>query len=161
MVTAIERTKTVDFSPLCLPRFDYADQKEISPKQVLMLEACSIHYNLNFGLVVRYLGGEYTAEHRDIDALEREVGPHIPPADMAHMRRILTRGCPHTLNFQMRHEDKEKMIERGNQPTVEANMEVVRETMNKEERNSHVVPFPIWMCSFSPFAKEGSNPRLV
>lgn len=49
-------------------------------------------------------------------------------------------------------------------------MEVVRETMNKEERNSHIVPFPIWMCAFSPFAnhvsqgivfKEGSDPRLV
>ena len=170
MVTSIERTKKIDFSPLRLPRFDYADQNEISPERVLMLEACAIHYNLDFGLVVRYLGGEYTAEHRDVEALEREVGPHVPPDDMAHMRRILTRGCPHTLDFEMQHKDKMKMIERGNQPTVEANMEVVRETMNKEERNSHIVPFPIWMCAFSPFAnhvsqgivfKEGSDPRLV
>ena len=50
-----------------------------------MLEACSIHSNLDFRLVVRYLGGKYTAEHRDVDALEREVAPNIPPADMAQM----------------------------------------------------------------------------
>ena len=102
MVQSVERVRRVDFSPLRLPRYDYAQQTEIDPKRVLMLEACAIHYNLDFGLVVRYLGGKYTAEHRDIDALEREVGPHILPADMAHMRRILTRGCPHTLNFVMR-----------------------------------------------------------
>ena len=170
MVESIARTKNVDFTPLRRPRLDYAEQTEIDPQRVLMLEACGVHYNLDFGLVVRYLGGEYTAEHRDVDALEREVGPHISPDDMAHMRRILTKGCPHTLDYEMKHKDKMKMIERGNQPTVQQNMEVVRETMNKEERNSHVVPFPIWMCTFSPFAnhvsqgivfKDGSDPRLV
>ena len=100
-VTSIEQTKKIDFSPLRLPRFDYAGQKEINPEQVLMLEACSIHYNLDFGLVVRYLGGKYTAEHRDVEALKREVGPHVPPDNMAHMGRIFTQGCPHTLDFEM------------------------------------------------------------
>ena len=170
MAHSVQRSRHVDFSPLRQPRYDYAEQTMIDPARVRMLEACSVHYNLDFGLVVRYLGGEYTAEHRDVDALEREVSPHIPPADMAQIRRILTKGCPHTLDFEMKHEDKMKMIQRGNQPSVEANMEVVTETMNKEERNSHVVPFPIWMCSFSPFAnhvsqgivfKDGSDPRLV
>ena len=118
MAHSVQRSRHVDFSPLRQPRYDYAEQTMIDPARVRMLEACSVHYKLDFGLVVRYLGGEYTAEHRDVDALEREVSPHIPPADMAQMRRILTKGCPHTLNFEMNHEDKMKMIDRGNQPAV-------------------------------------------
>ena len=170
MVESVMRARTIDFSPLRQPCFDYADQQEIDPARVAMLESCAIHYNLDFGLVVRYLAGEHTAEHRSLERLEEEVGQHIPAEDMEHIRRIFMKGCPNTLDFEMKHKDKMKIIERGNQPPVEQNMEVVRETLNKEERNSHVVPFPIWQCIFSPYAnhnaqgivfKEGSNPRLV
>ena len=170
MVDSVRRSKTVDFRPLQLPRLGYADQISIDDHRVAMLEACAIHYNLNFGLVIRYLGGEYTAHHRNLAELELEVAPHISAEDMDHIRRIFKKGCPNELNCEMPHKDKMRMIERGNQPSVEDNMDIVRETMNKEERNSHVVPFPEWMCRFSPVAnhvsqgmviKEGKDPRLV
>ena len=53
MVESVMRARTIDFSPLRQPRFDYADQQEIDPARVAMLESCAIHYNLDFGLVVR------------------------------------------------------------------------------------------------------------
>jgi hypothetical protein len=42
-------------------------------------------------------------------------------------------------------------IEKGNQQTFEAHPEVVAKTMNKEEKNSHVLPFRHWVVYFSPF----------
>ena len=71
MVESVTRARLVDFRPLRQPRLDYASQQQIDPARVAMLESCAIHYNLDFGLVVRYLAGEYTAEHRDLGRLEK------------------------------------------------------------------------------------------
>lgn len=65
----VQRTKylvTVDFRPLQLPRYDYAEQKEISQDRIDQADACLLHYGGEVGMLVRYCGGEYTAEHRDV-----------------------------------------------------------------------------------------------
>lgn len=72
---AIKKCARVDFSPLREPRTDYADQTEISQERIIMMTACAIHYGLDFGLVVRYLGGEYTGEARDVDTVVRTIEP--------------------------------------------------------------------------------------
>lgn len=154
---SVMNSRRIDFTPLLLPRFEYATQKEINQTRVDMLAACTIHYNLNFGLIVRFLSGEYTAEHRSLADLEAAVDPHIPEDDMAHIRRIFQKRFPSTLDNEVPHVKKIRMIKRGNQPSVDNNMESVRESTNKEERNSHVVAFPEWQCHFSPFANHVSQ----
>ena len=52
-----------------MPRHDYADQTEIDPKRVRLFAACAVHYNLDFGLVARYVGGEYLAKWRDTETI--------------------------------------------------------------------------------------------
>jgi hypothetical protein len=47
--------------------------------------------------------------------------------------------------------NKLTVIDKGNQQTFEAHPEVVAKTMNKEEKNSHVLPFRQWVVYFSPF----------
>jgi hypothetical protein len=37
--------------------------------------------------------------------------------------------------------NKLTVIDKGNQQTCDAHPEVVKKTMNKEEKNSHVLPF--------------------
>jgi hypothetical protein len=44
--------REIDFSPLREPRYDYAEQKEISPDRVRMLSACFLHYKGDVGLPV-------------------------------------------------------------------------------------------------------------
>ena len=43
--------------------------------------ACVMHYNLDFGLVMRYLDGEYTAKWRDVDAILAAIGPYVSEDD--------------------------------------------------------------------------------
>ena len=57
-----------------------------------MMAACAIHYGLDFGLVTRYLVGEYTGAERNVEATLAEIGPHIDPSDFDHIKRVLMQG---------------------------------------------------------------------
>jgi hypothetical protein len=68
------------------------------------------------------------------------VSPHISKDDANHMHRILTQGCPSKLVLSESNEMKFNMITQGNQQTFYMYPEVVTKTMNKEEKNSHLIP---------------------
>ena len=50
-------------------------------------------------------------------------------------------------------EEKETYIRRGNNALVDRNIKIVTKKMNKEERNSHVVPFSGWIAWASSVAR--------
>ena len=170
MSRLVPTLKEVDFSSLAHPRLEYADQHEIDHERVIKLTACAVHYGLDFGLVVRFLGHEYVGASRDVAAVQAEIAQHISPEDMAQITRILTFGCPAELNYELPIEQKIRMLRRGNQKSVLMNHEEVVATMNKEERQCHVAPFLPFVCRFCYTAqavsqgmviKPGSSPRLV
>ena len=94
VTTETRRLLTVDFTPLRQPRLGYATQTEVSLERVDMMAAAMIHYGLDPGMLVRYLGGEYTGAYRDIKVLREKLMPHVPVDDMRQITRILTSGCP-------------------------------------------------------------------
>ena len=75
MFKSVRKLRHVDFSSLSEPRLDYASQKEISHSRVILLSACAVHFDLDFGLMVRFLGREYTSPQRD----EKELKMRFPP----------------------------------------------------------------------------------
>ena len=115
----------VDFSSLGMPRQNYDEQVEIDPERVRLFTACLIHYNMDPGLVARYVRGEYLAKWRDTEAIIAAVQGLISDEDVAHMRRILDVGCPAKFNWEEPAENKEAFIRRGNNPSVEKNKPVV------------------------------------
>ena len=56
-----------------------------------MMTACAVHFGLDFGLVVRYLAGEYTAALRNVDLILKDARPYVSDETLVHMRRLLTR----------------------------------------------------------------------
>ncbi len=52
MVNDVMQLRSINFSKLKVPRFDYADQTKISQERVDLATACAIHYGLNTGMVV-------------------------------------------------------------------------------------------------------------
>ena len=60
MAISIPRLLQVDFTSLKDPVLDYASHTLIGPICMRILTACAVHYNLDFGLVTRHLGGEYS-----------------------------------------------------------------------------------------------------
>ena len=62
------------------------------------------------------------------------------------MERILTRGCPAYFNWEEPAENKEALLMRGNNPSIDQHPELVGNTINKEERNGHILAFEDFIC---------------
>ena len=170
LVESIPLLKHIDPSPVLLPIPDYANVSEIHRARVVQLSALAVHYALDFSLVVRCLGHEYTGEYRDLERLRKQIGPHIESDDMIQIERILTFGCPAEVDYELPREHKLRMLRRGNQKSVSENPVEINETMVKEYKHSHLVPFLTFLCRFAHRAqhvpqgmviKEGKSPRIV
>jgi hypothetical protein len=150
MTTNICRLKNLDFSVLKHPRIGYADQKEIQALNVNLATAGIIHYSLHLGMLIRYIKGEYVGETRDVSQIIKDVLPHINKSDVAHINRILTKGHPSYVNFEEASDVKSLIIEKGNHATLKMYPETIFKTMNKEEKNSHLLPVKLWVRLFPP-----------
>ena len=62
MILNVPKLRQVDFSSVKDPRYNYPDQTHINKRRVWLLTALAVYYNLDFGLVVRYLAGKYMAK---------------------------------------------------------------------------------------------------
>ena len=153
MINDVLRLRSADFSSLKLPRFDYADQAAISQERVDLATACAINYGLHTGMVIRYLKGEYVGESRDAERILASASPYIDDDDCKHIRRIVNQGCPSQLDFEEDYENKHSVLCRGNQQTFLEYPAVTAKAMNKEEKNSHVLPFRSWVVHFSPYCR--------
>jgi hypothetical protein len=85
------------------------------------------------------------------------------------MECILLDGCPADLTFEEPLHIKMEMISQGNLKSFNKNPDIVKKTMNKEYRYSHVVPMDSLICLLSLYLrhttqamvlKEDKNPRL-
>ena len=170
VVPEVARLLKVDWRPLLEPRFDYQLQDQIDKHRVDMATALAVRSGLDPGKIVRTLGGEYTAAWRDVDKVLDAVSSVVSESDYAHIRRILTQGCPHSLKFEESPENKARALARGNQKSFVMNEDIVAKTINKEDRNSHIVTLHGWVCGIAPnfrhtsqalVFKEGSDPRPV
>ena len=77
----------------------------------------------------------------------------VSHTDLDHMCRILDSGCPANLKWEEPAKNKEVFILRGNNSSADKNVEIVKKTMNDEERKSHVHPFPHLMVRASPLER--------
>ena len=170
MIDSVPALLEVDFSSLRDPVLDYASQTKIDPDRVQLMTACAVHYNLDIGLVVRYLGGEYTASWRNIPEILAAAEPYLSEEVHNHLHRVLTTGCPANFDWNEVASNKRRAIAIGNLPSVSQYEEVVQKTVTKEVRNSHLIPFARWICSCSAHArhtpqniliKQGKKPRLI
>jgi hypothetical protein len=153
MINDVQHLQFVDFTSLKLPRLDYAEQTEISGKKVDQATACAIHYGLNPGMVISFLMGEYVGETRDSAAILAKVSPYINKEDSEHIKRIINQGCPSHLHFEEEYEKKHLALRKGNQHTFLLHPKVTTKAMNKEEKNSRILPFKHWMVCFPPWCR--------
>ena len=162
--------RNVDFWALRDARLGYAEQTEIPEERTKMFTAALIHYDLDPALVIRFVQGELTAEHRDIDGALAAVKGLISDADYAALERVYRTGCPHEFKVEITTKQKNAYSEYGNHGSLDSNAEKVKKTMNKEERNSHLITVESLLLRFMSKASpvpnalvvgEGKNDRLV
>ena len=114
MIKNTIRWLRIDFSSLRDPRYDYEKQTKICLHRVEMASAAMVYFGLDPGKLVRWLGGEYIGESRDVFRILATVKDHISNDNYAHMERIFIDGCPAELQFYKPLSNKLTMIKRGN-----------------------------------------------
>jgi hypothetical protein len=90
-------------------------------------------------MVIRYLKGKYVGESRNANAILKKVSPN--------------QGCPSYINFEKDYENKRIVLWKGNQQTFLQFSEVTAKAMNKEEKNSHLLPFRQWLVHLLPYCR--------
>jgi hypothetical protein len=148
MILDVERLGHLNFSLLKKPRLDYSTQECISQDRVDLATACLIHYGLHLGMMIQYLKGEYIGESRDVQKIINKVTPFVCKTDIAHIKRVLTQGCPSRLIFDEARENKLFVIQKGDQHTFLRHPEVAKKAMNKIEKNSHGIALQSWTILF-------------
>ena len=154
VVTMVPKLMTVDFSSLLEDDEDYATRTEIEKHMVWKMTACLVHYDMCYGLVMRYLGGEYTAEWRNVPAVLQAVSPFVNDDDLAHIARILDarEASPFEMAIYETDQNKEAFINHGNGTSVTKHWPDVYKTLVKEVRNHHLMTFMRWTLRASPYA---------
>jgi hypothetical protein len=114
MIPKVSRWLRINFSPLLEPRYNYEQQEHINTSWFNMASTAMIHFGLDPGKFVRFLGGEYTGYTRDVHRTLSVVKEHISPEHFAHMKRILLDGYPAELTFKEPLSNKMEMISRRN-----------------------------------------------
>ncbi len=153
VIVDVLRLRILDFLPLLEPRLGYATQESILQICMNLATAGMIHYSLHPGMLIRYLKGEYTGKNRDIARIIARLSPYISKDDAIHVEQILTQGCPSKFQVSKPSAMKDEIIVLGNQQTFYMYPELVTKTMNKEERNSHLIALKLWLLHCSPFCR--------
>ena len=134
-----------------------------------MASAAMVHFGMDPGKFVCWMGGEYTGNGLDISNILSEVKHHILPSDYDHLKRILMQGCPSWFRFDEEFQNKQIMMNRGNSKSFVNNPNLVNKTMNNEDRYIHVIPLQQDIVKLSPYCrhttqtlvvKPGKNPRI-
>ncbi len=86
------------------------------------------------------------------------VKDHISPEDLAHIKQILLDSCPEELTFKEPLSNKMEMISRG---SFNDNPEIVKKTMNKKDRYSHVIPLDILICLLLPYLRHTTQTMVT
>ena len=88
--------------------------------------ACLLHYNMNVGLHMRYLGNNYTGEYCNVDATIRILSSYkIDPELIQHYIRVMTVGCPNHFVAETSRANAMEYWREGNNPSITKNLDKV------------------------------------
>jgi hypothetical protein len=94
MIPKVLKWVRIDFHPLQEPWYNCKQQDCIDTSQVEIVNEAMIHFGLDPGKFVCFLGGEYSGYSHNVQRTLSVVKDHISPEDLAHMKQILLDGHP-------------------------------------------------------------------
>ena len=139
-----------DFRWVRESRQDWASLDPFSPDRIKALLAALFHYNNDVGLLMRWLGGNYTGSYRNVAAMVERIRPHVDASLIPHLIRVLTVGCPHHFNAETTRANALKYWRYGNNPSVAKRLDTAMSRLTTEARNHYVIPLPSWVWRFVP-----------
>ena len=136
-------SKTVDFSTLKNSIAKFSEQKYIASSRVKQFLTAALYYDIDLPMVVRSLGENYTGEYRDTSFTINVLrATHCDEVVISDVKRTLLTGCPNKMNASSSHSNFLEFMKYGNHTTVKKKFDQVQKTLNKEDRDQYLLPFP-------------------
>jgi hypothetical protein len=160
LYTAHPLLRHLDYMRQRLVNYDFTWIREINPRweqqesiqveRAIAMLACLFYFDMDVSLLMRYLGNNYTAAHRNITAIVEKIRPHVDEYLIDHYIRVMSVGSPNTFVAETTRDNAMRYWRGGNNPSIKRKLGPVMKTMNKEERNNFVIPLPSWLWRFVP-----------
>ena len=161
----------IEFMDLRYPIKNYQDQKTINVTRVQKMLAAVCFYNLDIPTVIRFLGNDYTGEHREInETLQVLRYTKCNEQVIKDLKRLFYTGSPNRMNATSTHKNYLDYFRYGNHSSIRKDENKTLIAMNKEDRNQFLIPLPSWIARFvrhshlTPqglLTKPGKNDRLI
>ena len=156
-----QKAVTEDIIPIRRQRDKATDAELLTPvnnRRAYLLAIALMRFNYTYAHLIRWLGGTYTYEHRDFDAvfdlIERAkrhpVPEGFPPVDYDRAYKMFTIGAPIEGNYEVTFQAVEMRERYDNHPPLDDVANEVRAKLNKEERLSYYVMLPRSVWGFIP-----------
>ena len=151
LVKMIIICNSYDFTWIAYEDPFWKQQMDVPQSHAMAMLAALFHYRMHAPDVLRFLGGTYTGEHRDIDSIVECLTSHdIDPWLIAQYIRATTIGCPNHFVAETSRENAMLHWREGNHPSIRKYIVEVLNIMAKEHRNRLNSPLPCYMARFIP-----------
>ena len=147
----IIKCHSYDFTWIAYEYPFWKQQTDVPLSHAFAMLAALFHYRMHAPDVMRFLGGTYTGEHRDIKSIVQCLTSHsIDPWLITQYVRATTIGCPNHFSADMTRENALHHWREGNHPSVKKELDNVLSTMAKEHRNRFNMPLPNYIARYIP-----------
>lgn len=151
MAASVVAYSEYDFRWIQDYNIQWSEQTTIDPDRQIALTAALFHYNLDVSALMRYLGNNFTGEHRDIPGTISKLRKYgIPEELIDKYRRVMMVGCPNHFVAETSRDNTLLYFRNRNGPTIAHKLKQVQKNMNKEDKNNFVIPLPHWLARFIP-----------
>ena len=125
--------KNTDFRPLRGGIPPNITDAALMKQQQAMVTACFVHFNFDTASVIRYIGGQHTAAHRNVKKITAELRrAGIKEQLVNDLERIFTFGVPGICNAHSSEENFWAYLKYGNHKTVYEDIAQTTSTIMKE-----------------------------
>ena len=107
------------------------------------MNTMTMYYDGNFGLVMYAIADKVIGKQCSIEEVVQTCQPFISERDADDIERLFSQEYPAEFHWEEPAANKEYFILRGNNPTICADFLKIAKTLNKEERNNHVLTFSV------------------
>lgn len=162
MVKMIIQCHSYNFTWISYEDPFWKQQTTVPQSHAMAILAALFHYRMHAPDVMRFLGGSYTGEYRDINNIVETLTSHnIDPWLITQYIRATTVGCPNHFVAETSRDNALLHWREGNHPSVKKNLIDVLNTMAKEHRNRFNMPLPCYIARYLPHCFLTPNHALV
>ena len=151
LVKMMVRLYYYDFTWIAYEDQYWKQQQTVPQSHAMAMFAALLHYRMHAPDLIRFLGGTYNGEYRDIDtAVSILQSFEVDPWLIAQYIRATTVGCPNKFVAETSRENFLLHWREGNHPSIKKFLVETMNTMTKEHRNRFNMPLPCYAARYLP-----------